>query len=55
MHHDLVRRVNGAGAVGHAPEEVNAEMTVEVISRYPITAMRHAVHGGGKRAATQLH
>lgn len=55
VHHDLVRRVNGAGAVGHAPEEVNTEMTVEVISRYTITAMRHAMHGGGERAAIQLH
>ena len=36
VHHDLVRRVNGAGAVRHAPEEVNTEMTVEVISRYTI-------------------
>ena len=55
VHHDLVRRVHGAGTVGHAPEEVNAEMTVEVISRYTITAMRHAMHGGGQRAAIQLH
>ena len=51
VHHDLVRRVNGAGAMGHAPEEVNTEMTVEVISGYTITAMRHAMHGGGERAA----